>query len=140
MRAALVLLIAVGTALRAFRLGWGLPTYVFPDAAVHFIRPAMQAAAGGGVAADPEFVHPPVLVVVLAAAFRLWGALTGQPIHARGPLAIAQMPDVVLVGRLVMVAASVSSLLVLWNGRELVEGRDAEAELVLLRSGSPAGR
>jgi hypothetical protein len=35
---------------------------------------------------------------------------------------------------------AVSSLLVLWNGRELVEGRDAEAELVLLRSGSPAGR
>ena len=72
MRAALVLLIAVGTALRAFRLGWGLPTYVFPDAhwevaltgknltdAFYFTSGGADMSVGGtssGVLAPPRTV------------------------------------------------------------------------------------
>jgi hypothetical protein len=119
----LIGILAAGVGLRAFRLGWGLPGYIFPDATVHFIRPAIVAAAGGTLV-PPEFVHPPVVFLLLAAAFRAWSAVTGRPIDPS--LASEQIWTLALVGGVVMlVLAGLSILLVFAVARRLVGTRSA---------------
>lgn len=123
--ALLLALIAAGTALRAYRLDWGLPAYVFPDAVIHFIRPAM-AAAGGGAAGPDEFVHPPVVFSCLTAAFRLRAALAGESVPPAGPAAVAAMPALTLLARGLMVGFAALSLLALYAlARRLVGPRGA---------------
>ena len=120
---ALVLILAAGVGLRAVRLGWGLPGYIFPDAAIHFIRPAMIAAAGGPLV-PAEFVHPPVVFFLLTAAFRLWSVVTGRPIDPA--LTGGDIWPLTFVGRVVMVVlASLSILLTFTVARRLVSARAA---------------
>ena len=73
----------------------------------------------------------------LTVAFDLDLFMTGYDLWATQPAVrgvahydLLHMPD----------DRAVSSLLVLWNGRELVEGHDAEIDLALLQSVSPAVR
>ena len=120
----LVGIVAAGLALRAFRLRWGLPYFTFPDAFVHFIRPAARAAAGGPLIPD-EFVHPTGVFFLLTGAFRAWSVATGQPIIV-GPGAALQIPTLELVGRYVMLAAAGLTLLALWVlGRRILTPRAA---------------
>ena len=121
----LLALVAAGTALRAYRLDWGLPGYVFPDAVIHFLRPAM-AAAGGGAPGPNEFVHPPVVFSCLTAAFRLRAALTGEPVPPAGPAAMAAMPALTLLSRWLMVGFAALTLLALYAlARRLIGPRGA---------------
>jgi hypothetical protein len=122
-RLALILILAVGIVLRAFRLDWGLPGYVFPDAAIHFIHPAIVAAAGGPLV-PPQFVHPTVVFLLLTGAFRVWSLVTGRPIDP--VLASPQFWTFTLVGRVVMlILAGLSILLVFTVARRLVGQRAA---------------
>jgi hypothetical protein len=121
---ALLLVVATGLGLRVFRLGWGLPDYSFPDAVIHFIRPAAQAAAGGG---GPEpFVHPSGVRVLLTAAFRLWSTATGEPIRLGRGQTLPQLGELTLVGRTLMVVCAAASIVVLYAAaRRLVGARAA---------------
>lgn len=105
----LIGIVACGTALRAYRLGWGLPGYNFPDDVMHFLRPATRAAAGGTWLPD-GFVHPPILVGLLAAAFRLWGAATGQAIQLPTLAPTEQLATLTLVGRALNVGLGALSI------------------------------
>jgi hypothetical protein len=105
----LIAIVASGTVLRAHRLDWGLPGYNFPDDVMHFLRPATRAAAGGGWLPD-GFVHPPVLVDLLAGAFRLWGLATGEAIQLPRVAATAQSETLTLVGRALNVGLAALSI------------------------------
>jgi hypothetical protein len=91
-------IVATGTALRAYRLGWGLPGYNFPDDVMHFLRPAVRAAAGGSWLPD-GFVHPPVFVAILAVVFKLWWLVTGAAIPAARLVETEQLETLTLLGR-----------------------------------------
>jgi 4-amino-4-deoxy-L-arabinose transferase-like glycosyltransferase len=124
-RLVLLGVVAVGLVLRGLGLRWGLPDYLFPDAAVHFLRPAVAAAAGGSLL-PVEFVHPTVLFLLLGAALRLWAALSGAPVElGLGHLA-AELARAELVGRVVVLAcAGASIVLVHAVGRRVVGERAA---------------
>jgi hypothetical protein len=94
----LLAIVACGTALRGYRLDWALPGYNFPDDVMHFLRPAVRAAAGGSWLPD-GFVHPPVLVAMLAAVFKVWLAVTGEVIHAPALVTTGQLEGLTLVVR-----------------------------------------
>jgi hypothetical protein len=120
-----LLVLGVGVGLRAFRLGWGLPGYGFPDAVVHFLRPAMAAVAGDG-SLPKEFVHPPVLFYLLRGAFGAWSAAIGRPPHLAGALGAADLATCTLIGRATMLALAAASILVLHSvGRRLLGPRAA---------------
>jgi 4-amino-4-deoxy-L-arabinose transferase-like glycosyltransferase len=114
--------VACGTALRAYRLDWGLPGYNFPDDVMHFLRPAARAAAGGTWLPD-AFVHPPVLIGLLAMTFALWGLVTGHPIE-RPPLAVTpQLETLTLVGRALNVGLAALSIVMLYLVARRLVGR-----------------
>lgn len=46
-RTVLAIVLAGGAALRAFRLDWGLPQFIFFDSFAHFVRPAARLLATG---------------------------------------------------------------------------------------------
>jgi hypothetical protein len=113
-------IVACGTALRGYRLDWALPGYNFPDDVMHFVRPAVRAAAGGSWLPD-GFVHPPVLVAILAAAFKAWLLVTGEVIRAPALATTAQLEALTLVGRVLNVAfAALSIVMVCVVARRLV--------------------
>ncbi len=116
--------VACGTALRAYRLDWGLPGYNFPDDVMHFLRPAVRAAAGGSWLPD-GFVHPPVLVATLAAAFKLWLLATGEVIRAPALVATAQLETLTLVGRALNVGFAALSIVMVYAVARRLMGQGA---------------
>jgi 4-amino-4-deoxy-L-arabinose transferase-like glycosyltransferase len=116
--------VACGTALRAYRLDWGLPGYNFPDDVMHFLRPAARAAAGGSWLPD-GFVHPPVLVGLLAAAFRAWGAVSGQAIQLPTLAMTDQLETLTIVGRALNVGLGACSIAMVYAVARRLLGRGA---------------
>jgi hypothetical protein len=115
-------IVASGTALRAYRLDWGLPGYNFPDDVMHFLRPAARAAAGGSWLPD-AFVHPPVLIGLLAIAFRVWALVTGQTIQHPALAATEQLEMLTMVGRTLNVALAASSIVMTYLVARRLVGR-----------------
>ena len=107
----LLAIVAGGTALRAYRLDWGLPGHNFPDDVMHFLRPAARAAASGSWLPVPDaFIHGPVLIGLLAAAFRVWALATGTTIEPP-PLGVTpQLETLTLVGRALNVGVAALSI------------------------------
>lgn len=115
-RVVLAVVLASGAALRAFRLDWGLPQFIFFDSIAHFLRPAARLLATGDWA-PVSFVHPPATSYLLAAFGALWARTSGS---------MPSTGDLELVGRLLMVVLSTSSIAVLYVlARRLVGDRAA---------------
>ena len=106
-------IVACGTALRAYRIDWALPGYNFPDDVMHFLRPAVRAAGGGSWLPD-GYVHPPVLVAILAAVFKLWWLVTGEVIRSPVLVSTAQLETLTVVGRVLNVGFAALSIVVLY--------------------------
>jgi hypothetical protein len=124
-RAWLAAILAVGLGARAFRLTWGLPGYVVPDAFINFIRPA-AGIVGGGQLVPPLFAHPPVLVYVLAAVYAAWSLVTGTPVPTGRAALFAQLPALALLARGLGVALATASVAMLYLvARRLVGARAA---------------
>lgn len=118
----LVLLVAVVA--RSFRLSWGLPDFVLPDGFDYFIQPGARMARGELI---PEsFLHPPLLVYVLAIGDLVWSLATGEAIPSLLRQSPAAVQDLTLLGRVVCVAFAVGSVAVLYAlARRLVGTRAA---------------
>ncbi len=102
-RGMLALVVAFALAIRAHRIGWGLPDFIFLDTKVHFVTVAARAAALGDWVLD-RFVHPPLYPYLVSIATLAWSALTGNEIHLYGKLARADNATIVLIGRWMTVA------------------------------------
>ena len=120
----LLAIVACGTALRAYRLDWGLPGYNFPDDVMHFLRPAVRAAAGGSWVPD-GFVHPPVFVAILAAVFKVWLLVTGEVIRAPALVATEQLETLTLVGRALNVGFAALSIAMVYAVARRLMGQGA---------------
>src|SRR5262245_55415551 len=120
---ALGAIVAVGVALRVYRLGWGLPDYGYPDGINYFVRPAARLVALGEWVPPPA-PHPPLLVYIDALVFAVWSLVTRTPIAGAGRVFYAQLPTLALVARGVSVAVAVGSILLTERlGRRLVGAR-----------------
>jgi hypothetical protein len=118
----LLAIVTGGTVLRVAHLDWGLPGHNFPDDVMHFLRPAARAAAGGSWVPD-AFIHGPVLIGILAAAFSLWSLLTGRPIEPP-PLGMSpQLETLTLVGRALNVGFAALSVVMLYLVARRLVGR-----------------
>ena len=113
-----------GTTLRAWHLDWGLPGYNFPDDVMHFLRPAVRAAAGGSWVPD-GFVHPPVFVAILAAVFKVWLLVTGEVIRAPALVATEQLETLTLVGRALNVGFAALSIAMVYAVARRLMGQGA---------------
>jgi hypothetical protein len=120
----LLAIVAGGTALRAYRLDWGLPGHNFPDDVMHFLRPAARAAASGSWLPLPDaFIHGPVLIGLLAATFRVWAIATGTTIQPP-PLGVTpQLETLTLVGRALNVGIAALSIVMLYLVARRLVGR-----------------
>lgn len=120
----LLAIVAGGTALRAYRLDWGLPGHNFPDDVMHFLRPAARAAASGSWLPAPDaFIHGPVLIGLLAATFRGWALVSGRTIE-RPPLGMTpQLETLTLVGRTLNVGVAALSIVMLYLVARRLVGR-----------------
>jgi hypothetical protein len=112
----LAAIVVAGTALRAYGISWGLPSFIFFDSLVHFIQPADRLLSHGDWAPQ-TFVHPPATTVAVAALGEAWAVIRGS----------APRPaDLELLGRALMTALSAVSIVVLYLlGRRLVGVRAA---------------
>ena len=118
----LLAIVAGGTALRAYHLDWGLPGHNFPDDVMHFLRPAVRAAATHSWLPVPDaFIHGPVLIGLLAATFRVWAVVTGTTIEPPPFGVTPQLETLTLVGRALNVGiAALSIVMVYLVARRLV--------------------
>lgn len=112
----LLAIVALGTALRAYRIDWGLPKFIFFDSLVHFVQPAAAILVEGDLA-PRVFVHPPATTYVLAALGALWSA-----VHGKTP----GSADLELLGRALMTAESAATIVLLYLlARRLIGTRGA---------------
>jgi len=102
-------ILVVGFALRAFRLGWGLPEFIFNDSRIYFVLPAARAAAQGDWVLD-RFVQPPIYPYALSIVTALWSSLTGATIEVSPGDPTPSMAQVALLGRLVNVALATATI------------------------------
>jgi 4-amino-4-deoxy-L-arabinose transferase-like glycosyltransferase len=120
----LMLIVATGIGLRAFRLDWA-DQWTYADGLRYFVRPAADVAALGKLVPE-HYIHPTVLVYALTALYWVWSLLSGVPIHARGRLFYEQLPTLTLLGRGLSVAISGMSIVVVYLiGRRLIGRRGA---------------
>jgi hypothetical protein len=133
---ALAAIVAGGTALRLFRLDWGLPAYNFPDDVMHFLRPAALAASGAPLRPG-GFFHPPLLILLLDGAFRAWAALGGAQLAVRGMPAAPELATQALIGRVVVVAMAAASIALLYPVARRLVGTRAALLAALLLAASP---
>jgi len=97
-RRALAAIFAAALALRLVHVGWGLPSYVLPDEALLFVGPAAAVARGTGLV-PVSFLHPPVLVYLLAGVYRTAAFVTGASLDLGGPAGHATLARLALLGR-----------------------------------------
>ena len=96
---ALAAICLLGFALRAFRLDWGLPEFVFNDSRIYFVLPAARAVAEGDWLMY-RFVQPPVYPYFLSAVTAIWAALSATPVEiAAEPT--ASMAQIALLQRVI---------------------------------------
>lgn len=94
----LTAILTAAFSIRAFRLGWGLPDFVFNDTKIHFARSAVRAASEGHWVLD-RFVHPPPFPYVVSLATWIWSAVTGTELHTTGPQAQNALATADFIGR-----------------------------------------
>jgi 4-amino-4-deoxy-L-arabinose transferase-like glycosyltransferase len=99
----LTAILGAACALRAFRLDWGLPDFIFNDTRIHFVQAAARATANDDWVLI-RFVHPPLFPYVLSVATWIWAAATGTEIHTVGPQAKHDLAAIVMIGRCLTVA------------------------------------
>jgi hypothetical protein len=110
---ALAGILIVGAAIRIHRLGWGLPGYLFPDTVNFHLRPAAELVGAGDIYLSfSPLGHPPLLPYLLGAVLWAKSLLTGHTVPAEGAALLAELPAVDLLGRQLMVALALLSLLV----------------------------
>lgn len=142
----LLAIVAVGLALRLYRLSWGLPDFIPPDSLNYYIRPAARLVAAGEII-PPSFVHTPLFVYTIGLVDFVWSVTVGGPIDLE-PRALRkglggllpeggagllgsqdfppQLTSLILVARLFCVATATLSIAVLYLlGRRLVGARAA---------------
>lgn len=72
-------ILAVGLALRVYRLSWGLPDFIPPDSLNYFIRPAARLVAAAEFI-PPSFAHTPLFVYTIGLVDFAWSHTVGEPI------------------------------------------------------------
>ena len=109
----LATVLACGAALRAHRLAWGLPGFIFADTKVYFVEPAMRAAAEGDWALR-WFTHPPPFPYFVSLGTFLWAHITGREIALTGIQARADMAAIAIGGRAAITLLSLALIVVVY--------------------------
>ncbi|MBM4267853.1 MAG: glycosyltransferase family 39 protein [Deltaproteobacteria bacterium] len=104
----LALILVVGATLRAYRIDWGLPDFVFLDTYLFVSRPAWQLLVHGDWLPE-KMIHPPALAYLVAGGTLAWTKLTGASVPPATDLSLFD-----LVGRILTVLFSTATIAALY--------------------------